>query len=422
MHEIVAGNIGDLVVNLPPSKSITHRALILAALNSGETRIVNPLASEDTDLTRLALEKMGAEFTALPDGLLCRAPLGRRRETDIYLGNSGSSARFLLPLGAFLDGEVCFSGTPRLHQRPMGELLNSLKQLGAHYQAAGDALPVRMFPGALRGGRIQLPQLPTSQVISGLMMAALWMESDLRIEFPAALSSRPYVELTAALMQQLNLKVELGRHFVEVAAARPHAFWEIPVEHDWSAASYWVALGLIHGVKVTFPDVLLPSSQGDEQILAVAENAGGRVMAFSDRVEVSGGIDRAFDVDCAGMPDLVPSLAVLGLFAPGAVRLRNVSQLRFKESDRIAALQENLALLGGGSDYHDGCLTIRPAASPRAAKISSHNDHRIAMSFAIAGTRIPGIVIDNPDCVQKSYPQFWKDFAWWRPSSGESQA
>jgi 3-phosphoshikimate 1-carboxyvinyltransferase len=412
-YRILPATITEKRISLPTSKSISHRMCILGGLNYGPTRIKNLLNSEDIEITRTALENMGLRDKTANDILEITAPIGKVRRAEAFLGNSGSSARFLIPLAAYLDQPFRFYGTERLHERPFMPVFEACEQLGIRVAHHNGALPAVVHPSKVSGGVVRFNNLPTSQVITALMMAAVWMEDDLTIELTETIPSQPYVMMTYKLMKRLNLAVEYSRNTIWVKAQKPDFIWNYTVEKDLSAAGYWVVLGLIHGGKIIFEDVMLPSLQGDERIFEIAEMVGAEVMLYPDRVEVSGKIERGFRVDCVDIPDMVPTLAVLGLFAPEKVELTGVENLRFKESDRIAAVQQNIAALGGKTDYQNGVLTIHPRKQYRGAVLKSFNDHRIAMSFAVAGTRIPGVAIENPQCVVKSYPTFWAHLESW---------
>jgi 3-phosphoshikimate 1-carboxyvinyltransferase len=232
----------------------------------------------------------------------------------------------------------------------------------------------------------------------------------------AGMASLPYIKMTADLMRRLRLNVEFSKTQIRVESLQPDLDWTLTIEKDFSAASYWVIYALINNTKVILKNMNIPSLQGDEEILNIAESVGADIMLHTDRIEIDGKIKRAFDVNCENTPDLVPALGVLALFCPSNCHMRNVKFLEYKESNRIQALQDNINRIGGKSEYKKGKLTVIPQKSYKGNLINTFNDHRIAMSFAMAGTRISGIVIDNPDCVNKSYPGFWKDFTSWKKS------
>jgi len=433
MYCIKKPDCHQIIVELPSSKSVTHRILILAALNSGKTIIKNALDAEDTEITLKALQNMGASFEVngsenenshvvkdsnfLKDGISSeihvKRQIGQVQNNECYLGYSGSSARFLPPLASFVDKKVRFFGEPRLHERPFAELVDALRRLGAKIESENNSLPFDVYPGVLIGGTIYFETLPSSQIITSLMMSALWMEKDLIIKLSDNIPSLPYITMTYRLMRNLGLEVQFDGNEIFVKSGKPDINWNFKVEKDLSSVSYWVVFGLLHGIKVILPGVTLPSLQGDEKMFEIAEQVGAQVILYPDRVEIDGKIEMGFEMDCSGTPDLVPALSVLGLFAPEKVVLKNIKHLEYKESNRIEAVQKNISILGGNSDYAEEQLVIHPQKKYRGGIVNTYNDHRIALSFAIAGSRIENVCIDNPQCVSKSYPQFWEHFTFW---------
>jgi 3-phosphoshikimate 1-carboxyvinyltransferase len=345
---------------------------------------------------------------------LITKPIGDSIGSEIYLGNSGSSARFLIPLGTFLDKKTTFYGTERLHERPFAELLDAISHFGHKFVDTDNSLPVTTYPGKSRGGTIRFNVLPSSQIVSGLMMAALKMKKNLTVRMNSSMPSLPYIKMTADLMKRLRLNVDFSNTLIRVECMQPDLDWTFTVEKDYSAASYWILYSLLTETKVILKNMNIPSLQGDEEILNIADSVGAEIMLGTDQIEINGKISRPFDVDCEKTPDLVPALSVLALFCPSGCQMRGVKLLEHKESNRIQALQDNIKQIGGKSEYENGILTIIPQKSYTGNLIDTFDDHRIAMSFAMAGTRISDIIIDKPDCVNKSYPGFWKDFKYWK--------
>jgi len=414
MYRITAPTCRDFRIDLPSSKSITHRALILSSLNLGTAEINQPLFADDTKITMTALRKLGSQIQQKNDRIYCTHPLGRIRQNKIFLGNSGSSARFLIPVAALVDKPVYFYGESRLHQRPFAELFAAMRKLGIQLEPTAQTLPVKVYPGPVSGGTITFKKLPSSQIISAFMMAAPWMQKDLTLLLPARTPSLPYITMTFKLMQRLGFSLSFERRQITVTARKSNYNWSLHIEKDFSAASYWLILAMINQSKLFLPGVYLPALQGDARIFEIAEEMGSRVMLFSNRIEMEGDINKGIRLDCSDIPDLVPALAVLALFAPQPSQLMQIRHLEYKESNRIAALQQNIATLGGKSSYHNGNLTIYPQKTYHGGLIRTHQDHRIAMSFAVAGTRIRDVIIDHPECVSKSYPDFWKHFPYFK--------
>ena len=413
MYIIKKPDVKEIEIDLPFSKSVTHRIYILAALNTGKTRISDALDSYDTNITRNILTKLGAEFEINQEEILSKNAIGFVKDNDCFLGNSGSSARFLPPLATFVDKKIHFHGEARLRERPFSELINAMQKLGSKIDSSNSSLPFEVFPQPLKGGALSFRSLPSSQIVSGLMMAALWMEKDLTLKLPNITPSLPYIQMTIKLMKNLGLQIESNQNEIFVKAQKPDINWNFGVEKDLSAASYWVVFSLINNIKVILKGVNLPSLQGDEKIFEIAELLGASVTLYSDRIEIVGEMKKGINLNCRDIPDLVPALCILGLFAPEPIILSDIKHLEYKESNRVEAIMKNVKTLGGKTEYENSNLKILPQKSYKGSTINTFNDHRIAMSFAVAGTKIQNIVIDNPDCVQKSYPNFWKDFSFW---------
>ncbi len=232
MYRITAPTCREIQVDLPASKSITHRVLILSSLNLGTAEIMRPLLADDTEITFTALWNLGSQLSKTARSIECSKPIGRIRHNKIFLGNSGSSARFLIPLAALVDKPVSFYGEPRLHQRPFAELFLALRQLGLHLETTNQTLPVKLFPGPIRGGRITFKHLPSSQIISALMMAAPWMQDDLKILLPPRTPSLPYITMTYKLMQRLGFSIAFEKREITITAGKPHYDWFLRIEKD----------------------------------------------------------------------------------------------------------------------------------------------------------------------------------------------
>lgn len=413
MYTINKPYIAEIDIDLPYSKSVTHRIYILAAFNLGKTRILDALDSYDTNITRDILVNLGAEFEINNDEILSKSTIGNVLKTECFLGNSGSSARFLPPVASFVNKKIHFYGDDRLHERPFFELIDAVQKLGGKIESTNSSLPFDVYPQPLSGGDLSFNSLPSSQIVTGLMIAALWMENDLTMHLPDITPSLPYITMTYKLMKNLGLQVELNNNDIFVKSGKPDINWNFNIERDMSAASYWVIFSLINGIKVKLSGVNLPSLQGDEKIFEIAEMLGTKVMLYSDRIEIEGEMEKGMNLNCRDIPDLVPALSILGLFSPQPITLSDIKHLEYKESNRVEAIRQNINTLGGKTEYENNNLKIIPQKNYQGGTIKTFNDHRIAMSFAIAGTKIPNVIIDNPDCVQKSYPDFWKDFTFW---------
>jgi 3-phosphoshikimate 1-carboxyvinyltransferase len=400
-------------LTLPGSKSYTHRSLMAAALAAGASVLTNALAAEDTELTARALAQLGAGIDWQGTTIRVTGRNGRWRPASqpIYLGNSGTSMRFLTALAALGEGEYRLTGTPRLCQRPLGELLTALGEIGVRaVSEKGDGCPPVTVTGGLTGGRAQLSGSISSQYLSALMFIGPLAAAGLKIDITGELVSRPYVDLTLEVLGDFGISsYREGYRYFELPGGQRYLPREYEIEADASSASYFWAAAALTGGRVTITNLGLESSQGDAAFPEVLERMGCAIESTPAGLTVQGGPLQGVTVDMATMPDLVPTLAVLAAFAQGDTVITGVAHLRHKESDRIHAVAAELAKMGiEARETADG-LVIRGGA-PKGAVIHTDNDHRIAMSFAVAGLKAPGMNITDPDCVAKSFPDFWEFF------------
>jgi 3-phosphoshikimate 1-carboxyvinyltransferase len=400
-------------LTLPGSKSYTHRALMAAALAGGESVLTNALKAEDTELTAQALTQLGAGIDWQGATIRVTGRGGRwlPAPLPIYLGNSGTSMRFLTALVALGEGEYLLTGTDRLCQRPLGELLDALRQVGVQADSErGDGCPPVRVAGGLTGGRAQLSGGTSSQYLSALLFIGPLAPKGLKIDITGELVSRPYVDLTLEVLGDFGISsYREGYRYFELPGGQCYLPREYEIEADASSASYFWAAAALTGGRVTVTNLSLESSQGDAAFPQVLEGMGCTVSENPAGLTLQGGPLRGVTVDMATMPDLVPTLAVLAAFAQGDTVITGVAHLRHKESDRLAAVAAELARLGiEARETADG-LVIR-GGTPQGAVIRTYNDHRIAMSFAVAGLKAPGMRITDPGCVAKSFPDFWEFF------------
>jgi len=401
-------------LTLPGSKSYTHRALVAASLADGESLLHNALDSEDTRLTAQGLARLGAKIDWREELVRVQGAGGRWQPLaePIYLGNSGTSMRFLTALAALGRGEYRLTGSPRLCERPQGELLEALAQLGVKaVSERGDGCPPVLVQGGLTGGRARLSGAISSQYLSALLFIAPLAPEGAEIEITGDLVSRPYVDLTLEVLGDFGISFfRQGYRYFQVPGGQTYLPQDYAIEADASSASYfWAAAALTQG-KITITNLTPDSCQGDVGFIKVLERLGCRISAGEEGLTVAGGPLQGIEVDMAAMPDLVPTLAVLAAFAKGETLITNVAHLRHKESDRLAAVAAELKKMGIAAQETADGLRIT-GGQPRGAIIDTYQDHRIAMSFAVAGLKAPGTVIQDPDCVAKSFPEFWEFFA-----------
>jgi 3-phosphoshikimate 1-carboxyvinyltransferase len=404
----------DAVVRPPGSKSLTNRALPVAALARGESRLRGGLVSDDTRAMLSCLEALGCAVSR--EGDLWTVPGGggrlRSPAEPLYADNSGTTARFLAAACTLADGPVVIDGNPRMRERPIADLAEALGQLGAETEVLGQGgcPPLRVAGGGLPGGEAEIDASRSSQYVSAVLLAAPLAQRDVTLRFrDGVLVSRPYVDLTLELMQAFGAEAAwLDDGGIRVRGAHGYQGREYRIEPDASAAAYPFCAAAIAGGRVRVEGIPNDSAQADLALLELLEAMGCQVWRSSDFAEVRGpaGPLRGIDVDMNALPDAVLALAVVALFAEGTTRIRNVANLRIKETDRLAALETELRKLGADARAGGDFLEIRPGAL-KGCEIETYDDHRMAMAFALAGLRLPGVVIRDPACVSKTWPEYF---------------
>jgi 3-phosphoshikimate 1-carboxyvinyltransferase len=402
------------VVSVPGSKSYTHRVLIAAALADGRCVIENSLDSEDTRLTLAALKGWGIAIEPQGDQLVV---VGRKGAFDpcrspVFLGNSGTSMRLLTAVAALAPGKSILTGTDRLQSRPIQDLLDGLVQLGVAARSMGGngCPPVEITGGGCPGGRVALNCSLSSQFLSALLLAGPSMRDGIEIRVTQGPVSRPYIDITLDTMTSFGVPVDRRRYeWFRVPGGRCYRPGSYAVEPDCSQAGYFWAAAAVSASTVQVRGTSRRSRQGDIGLVDILERMGCRVADHADGVAVSGGPLSAVEVDMAALPDVVPTLAVAAAYARGRTVIRNVAHLRQKESDRLAAVSAGLARMGVRAGCDADSLWV-DGGQPHGAAIDCCNDHRIAMSFAVAGLKTPGVTIMDESCVQKSFPTFWDVF------------
>ena len=407
----------------PGSKSITNRALVLAALSSVRrpVTLVGALRSEDTEVMVAALRTLG--YVVEPDWDIPRPTIRVRRgekpavpvdQADLFVANSGTTMRFLTAMVALGHGTYRLDGIPRMRERPIRDLLEALDQLGVRATSEGDngCPPVTIRGGTWRGGRVRIRGDVSSQFLSGLLLAAPFAPCTTTFEVEGGLVSRPYIEMTTRMMHIFHLVVSSptpDSYLVpgeQAADGLPRG--EYIVEPDASAASYLFAAAAITRGTVTVPGLTMHGLQGDVCFVDVLERMGCEVRRGEREITVTGGELHGIDVGMSDISDTVMTLAAVALFAEGPTTIRNVGHIRHKETDRIAALATELRRLGADVDEFDDGLTIHPRLL-QGTRVLTYNDHRMAMRLALVGLRVPGVVIADPGCVAKTYPDYFHD-------------
>lgn len=404
--------ISSQTVTVPGSKSISHRMLVCAALCDGTSHILNLLDSQDIGLTRHALSCMGADITKTgADSVAVKGFAGHPLPfaDPIHLGNSGTSMRLLAGIAALGTTPYTLTGDARMCARPMKELLDALTLLGidARSGTLEGFPPVTIRGGSRRGGDTRLDCSRSSQYLSALLLIGPFMARGMTIELAGPPVSSPYIDLTLDVLTQFKVA---ARRIDDIRYQVPGGQTYIPgshvVEPDLSNAGYFWAAGAVTGRKIGVAHTSSQSLQGDFKQIYILEKMGCDLFFEKDGVAVQGRALTAVDVDMADTPDAVPAIAVTAAFAKGTTRIRNIAHLREKECDRIDAVASQLNRMGIETAQGDDWLTVT-GGTPKGALIHTFNDHRIAMAFAVAGLNVPGMRIENPACVGKSFPGFW---------------
>ncbi|MEA1970736.1 MAG: 3-phosphoshikimate 1-carboxyvinyltransferase [Thermodesulfobacteriota bacterium] len=414
MKEIRQINNLNASVAVPGSKSYTQRALVIASLAGGKSFLRNALLSEDTKHLINALRSLGAGILVAKDDIILTGTDGRIEDPGktIHLGNNGTALRFLATLVSIGSGHVTLDGSIRLRERPVKPLLEALETLGVVSQCVNGYPPVTVQGGGLRGGRVVFTNTESSQYISSVLISAPYSQRDVELELRGMTFSMPYIDMTIDVMRHFGVEVEKkGQNEFKVNAQQKYAGRKYLIEADVSSASYFFVAAALTGGKIKVENINPETRQGDIAFLRIIESLGCHVSRDEDFVEVTGKglIKGDYEFDMSDMPDMVPSLAILAAFREGVTVIKNVSHLRLKESNRLEALVNELSRTGIDAEESADGLIIRGGV-PHGAEIETYNDHRIAMSFAVAGLVVPGIKIKDKKCVKKSFPAFWDEF------------
>lgn len=401
-------------VRPPGSKSLTNRALVVAALAEGPSRLSNVLDSQDTRVMLESLRRLGIGVrhdskTAVAEVPGCggRVPASK---ADLWLENSGTSIRFLTALCALGRGRYRLDGNERMRERPIYDLVEALTQLGvnARCELGTEAPPVIVESKGLPGGTARIAGNISSQFLSGLLMAAPCAQGRIELHVEGELVSEPYIDMTLGVMARFGVLVETSEKGRFCIQPQPYQATEYEIEPDASAASYFFAAAAITGGDVTVQGLSRDALQGDVGFVEVLRQMGCRVTYRDNSINVAGGKElRGIEIDMNAISDTAQTLAAVAVFAEGPTRIFNVAHMRHKETDRIAAVATELRRLGLQIEEHADGLTIHPAP-PKPAVIETYDDHRMAMSFALVGLRAPGIRIANPRCTEKTYPEFFE--------------
>ncbi len=391
--------------------------IIAAALSNGTSKISNPLISEDTQATLRAVRALGAKVETAEDCWTVEGakPLkGAKKPIDC--GESGATLRFLIPVAALASEPSVFVLGEGLAKRPVEPLLESLKQIGAQaqIQKSNSKTSVRVEGGGIRGGKTSMPGDVSSQFVSGLMFACPLAKTDTLLTLTSLLESKSYVLMTENVLSKNGIRVDISEDFKRIKIPAKQTFQPVDgkVPGDFSSAAFLLAAGAITDSKVCLKNLDYGSIQGDKVIMLILKQMGvnGKVCENQIEIDGNGGFLNAVDVDARDIPDLVPACAALACYAEGTSKIHDAERLRLKESDRLTSLYLELQKMGADITMDESSLTIKGPCKLHGATIDPHNDHRIAMACAVAALRAEGeTIIQNAECVRKSYPHFFTD-------------
>lgn len=398
----------------PGSKSLTNRALILAAMAEGTSELTGVLASRDTEVMVDSLQRLGIEVVHDQATRTMRVAGGARafsaQSAELWCENSGTSIRFLTALCCTGRGRFRLDGNARMRERPIGPLVAALQQIGVNIRCelGNSCPPVIIETAGLPGGELTVAGDLSSQYLSALLMAAPAAQGAVTVQVAGELVSRPYIDMTLANMREFGASVTEPVTNRFVIARQPYQARRYAIEPDASAASYFFGLAAVTGGCITVEGLHRQALQGDVRFAAVLEQMGCRVEWGTDFITVTGGALRGIDVDMNDISDTAQTLACVAPFAQGPTRIRNVAHMRLKETDRVTAVVTELRRLGLTVDEHPDGMTIHPGPM-QPAVIHTYDDHRMAMSFALVGLRVPGVEIADPGCTAKTYPEYFEE-------------
>jgi 3-phosphoshikimate 1-carboxyvinyltransferase len=403
----------------PPSKSYTHRAVILASLAAGESVIENPLLSDDTMYTVNACRCLGADIALESNRLLVTGTGGQIRvatsKNKIFAGNSGSTIRMVAPLAALSQTRVIFDGDDRLRQRPIGDLLSAFESLGVHARSLGTNgyPPIEIQGGNFSGGEITINGQVSSQHISGLLMIAPCTGNGLKIRISDGLRSRPYIDVTLDVMRDFGVEA-VNHDYTEllVKGGQEYKARDYRIEGDYSSAAYFLAAGGIGGKPVTVKNLKSGSAQGDRYLLNILSQMGCSIEYQKEQVKISRRDElKGITVDMGDYPDIVQTVAAVAAYARGKTEITNIGHLKFKETDRLGDTAAELGKMGIKINVTDDTMLVY-GGKPKGTEIEAHHDHRMVMSLAVAALFAGGhSIINGAEAVTKSYPQFFADLA-----------
>lgn len=407
-------------VFLPGSKSLSNRALLIAALANGVTKITNLLVSDDINYMLNALTSIGIEYTLSDCGTECTV-IGNNgffnvnEPVELFLGNAGTAMRPLCAALAASEGAFILTGEPRMKERPIGHLVNALTQLNANieYLENKDYPPVKIKGKSLQGSTVTIDGSISSQFLTAILMIAPLLKTDTNIEIDGELVSKPYIDITLDIMQRFGVNVQNNDYqsFTVLGNQSYQSVEKYMVEGDASSASYFLAAGAIKGGEITVHGVGKLSVQGDKHFADVLEEMGAEVIWGDESITVVGKPLTAVDMDMNHIPDAAMTIATTALFAQGTTTIRNIYNWRVKETDRLTAMATELRKVGAEVEEGEDYISITPPKSLKHAEIDTYNDHRVAMCFSLVALSNTPVTINDPKCTAKTFPDYFDKLA-----------
>ncbi|MBI3151462.1 MAG: 3-phosphoshikimate 1-carboxyvinyltransferase [Chloroflexi bacterium] len=411
----------NTTVRVPGSKSLTNRALLIASLANGTTNLTNALFSDDSRYFARALQTLGFDVRLDEEKLeMTVTGLGGKipaTKAELFIGNAGTAARFLSAFLTLGNGEYILDGESRMRERPIGDLVEALAQLGCDIQPMQNAEggmqicpPIKINASGLKGGKTKIAGDISSQFLSALLMTAPYAQTPVEVELTTDLNSKPYVDMTISIMRDFGVTIE--RRNYSQFTIHPTFYSPLstyPIESDASAASYFFAAPAICGGTVKMENISRKSVQGDIGFLDVLAQMGCTIQETDNCLLITGSSSlHSIDIDMRDIPDTAQTLAAIAPFADSPTRIRGIASARVKETDRVHATCTELTRLGVRVEEHEDGMTIHPVEKMRPAVIQTYNDHRMAMAFSLIGLRFDGVTIENPSCVYKTFPNFFE--------------
>ena len=400
-------------ITAPPSKAYTLRALFISSLCDGRSVLKNALYADDQKSAADCLGKLGASIEFKSGDFVVQGNSGHPKAAgeNLFVGDSGVTARFICAYASLAEGRTFIDGSERIRERPVGELISSLNKLGvkSSYLSNENFLPVQINGKSLRGGKTAIDAQKSSQYVSAILIAAPYADKDVEISIKGKIKSEPYVDITLQCMKDFGVsaKKSKGRYFVK--AGQEYKARDYAIEGDYSSASYFFAAAAITKGRIKVKNLKKDSAQPDSVLPKLLEKMGCKVNYDEKFIEVYGKELKGIEVNMKDSPDVVPTLAVVAAFAKGKTIIKGVEHLRLKESDRIKSVVSNLQKMGvDAKEAKDGMAIRGNPDKIRAIEVETFDDHRIAMAFAMAGLAGGGMKIKNPDCVNKSFPDFFR--------------